>query len=199
MKKQALTAAVLTAALAMGTVPAFAEGFANNAADTTVSVYTDTSNISATLPLNLTVAGPANSGALSVPGENAYKIVNESAFDIKVTNVSATQSTDAAKSWTLASSEQTGKDAPSEEGKIATLQMNIATADDTTGWGVATNTPFAPTSGWTVKSGSTDNELGIVLSGTISKVSSTTGHDSAASAVEAVKLTYTVAPAGATA
>ena len=56
MKKKVLATAALTAALAFGTaVPAFADNpFVNNEADTTVSVYTDTSNISATLPLNLT-------------------------------------------------------------------------------------------------------------------------------------------------
>lgn len=194
--KKITTATALAAVLAMGAAPAFASDFVSNKADTTVSVYTDTSNISAELPLNLTVAGPANSGALAVPGETAYKIVNKSAFDIKVTNVAAAQSEDAGKSWALSSADQTGKDAPAD-GKIATLQMNIATADDTTGWTVATNAPFAPTSGWTAKAGSTGNELGIVLSGTISKVSTTTGHDSQDTAVEAVKLTYTVAPAGA--
>lgn len=194
--KKITTATALAAVLAMGTAPAFAEDFNLNNADTTVSVYTDTSNISATLPLNLTVAGPANSGALAVPADSAYKIVNKSAFDIKVTNVAAAQSEDAGKSWTLSSTDQTGKEAPTD-GKIATLQMNIATANDTTGWGVVTNTPFVPTSGWTVKAGSTGNELGIVLSGTISKVSTTTGHDTKETAVEAVKLTYTVAPAGA--
>ena len=193
MKKKALAAAALTAALAFGTaVPAFAESFSGNKADTTVSVYTDTSNISATLPLTLTVGGPANGGALTVPGADTYKIVNTSAFDIKVQEVAASQTAQAAEKWGLASDTQSSEPAPSD-GKIATLQMKIATSDDASGWTVATNAPFAPTSGWTVAAGE-NNELAISLSGSMSKAADTTA-SSAASAVEAVKLTYTVTAA----
>ena len=71
MKKKVLATAVLTAALAFGTaVPAFAESFSNNSADTKVSIFTDTSNISATLPLNpatgWTVAAGASNNELAI-------------------------------------------------------------------------------------------------------------------------------------
>lgn len=194
MKKKVLATAVLTAALAFGTaVPAFAESFSNNSADTKVSIFTDTSNICATLPLNLTVGAPANGGAFTGPTDGTYKIVNNSAFDIKVEEVVATQTTDAASKWGLSSDNQATASAPSD-GKIATLQMKIATTDDTTGWSVVTNNSFKPATGWTVAAGASNNELAIALSGTMSKASST-AQNSADKAVEAVKLTYKVSAA----
>lgn len=194
MKKKVLATAALAATLAFGTaVPAFAESFANNSADTTVSIYTDTSNISATLPLSLTIGGPANGGAFTGPTDGTYKIVNNSAFDIKVAEVAATQTTEAASKWGLAADNQANEAAPTD-GKIATLQMKIATADDATGWNVVTNNSFKPTTGWTVTAGESGNELAIALSGSISKAADTT-NSSAEKAVEAVKLTYKVSAA----
>lgn len=194
MKKKVLATAALTAALAFGTaVPAFADNpFVNNEADTTVSVYTDTSNISATLPLNLTVKGPANGGAFTGPSDGTYKIVNNSAFDIKVKDVSGSQTAAAAEKWGLAADNQSNEAAPTD-GKIAMLQMRIATVGDASGWTVATNTPFTPTTGWTIPSGES-NELAIALSGTMSKAANTNA-STAETAVEAVKLTYTVTAA----
>lgn len=94
----------LTAALAMGTVPALAAetatgnmkdfsdgatwGSSNEAAatgDTVVRAFAFNEQLNATIPLEITVVFPSTGGAITAPDKTAYKIVNNSTkADIKV-------------------------------------------------------------------------------------------------------------------
>ncbi len=89
--KKMVGAIALTAALAMGTAPAFAasvgsdQDFANGTGSTEVKVTADASTIHATVPMSVTVVmGASGSGTLQTPDASAYKITNtgDTAFNI---------------------------------------------------------------------------------------------------------------------
>lgn len=103
LKKMA-GALALTAALAMGTAPAFAAetavgnnhdfkdgatwGTSNEAAatsDTVVKAFAFNEQLNATIPLEITIVFPSTGGAIISPDKTAYKITNNSTkADIKV-------------------------------------------------------------------------------------------------------------------
>lgn len=96
MKKKVLATAALTAALALGTaVPAFAaedasdpQPFDNDRSQsTTVSIETDKSQLSATIPIKMTVIAPVVGGNITAPSENKYVIENNSLIPIYVANI----------------------------------------------------------------------------------------------------------------
>lgn len=96
MKKKVLATAALTAALAFGTaVPAFAtedatnpESFdSNRSQTTTVSIETDKSQLSATIPVKMTVIAPVVGGNITAPSDAKYIIENNSLIPIYVTSI----------------------------------------------------------------------------------------------------------------
>lgn len=96
--KKMIGALALTAALAMGTAPAFAAGTeADNAfsdsGSTEVKAKVDTVNkqVRATVPLQVTVVfGATGGGEITGPSAGAYKVTNIGEGDIKLTNIELT-------------------------------------------------------------------------------------------------------------
>ncbi|MEG0375396.1 MAG: hypothetical protein RR672_07140, partial [Raoultibacter sp.] len=141
MKKK-LVAVGLAATLVLGTMPALAFGapetgnkeFTNESGtttgDTTVKVWTDTSNISAELPIDLVVYGPAEGGALTTP--DTYAITNKSGFALDVKTAIATQTASQEADFTLANTSQSGTISPT--GKIADLQIALTKKDGAKSW-----------------------------------------------------------------
>lgn len=191
MKKKMLTAAVLTAALALGTAPAFAGendvelGNAtitkdNKTTGTTVSVETTISQIDVQLPLTMTIATPTAGGTTTTP--SGYKIVNKSIFPIKVSKAQSKAET----GWTLADGEIAANTAPSEGTTIGDLYLKLQPSGKSA-WTVST-TSYTPTD-WKIGGATTDagTALDITLTGTNSKLAKTFN-----GATQAVSLTYTI-------
>ena len=99
--KKMAAALALSAALAMGAVPAFAAdasvgktgSFADGndntgSASTALNVYATASQIQATIPVDITIVTPIEGGTITAPSADAYKIVNNNATKaLKVTKV----------------------------------------------------------------------------------------------------------------
>lgn len=92
----ALALACTTAAFAVPTAgTSGSQPFSEGKADSTLSVKTDASQLSAEVPLNVTVVANALGGGFDkVPSAAAYKITNKSYFDIVVSDVTATAKSD---------------------------------------------------------------------------------------------------------
>lgn len=195
MKKQALTAAALTAALTFGSVPAaFAistddtalgnqtavttsEGAASG--ETTVSVKTVATNIKATVPITMTVAAPAEGGNITPPSN--YALVNNSVYPLSV-KVKADQKdmTD----WTLvADASATGVAANSISLLLTPAGANaiIVGTADSAAWTIDPAT---------TKDGETKGTSCAVTVG--GKVSGTSAN--AGTTTSALKLVYTISP-----
>lgn len=196
MKKKMLTAAVLTAALALGTAPAFALDDptvtdktitgASGDVGTTVKVETTVSQIAAALPLEMTIAAPTAGGTTTVPSENSYKIVNKSIFPIKVTNAVASAET----GWTLSASAINASTEPTSKAAdtVGDLYLKLTPKGKTSAWTI--NSALTPAD-WTIGAASASadtDELQFKLDGSNSKLAKTfTG------ATKAFTLTYTIA------
>lgn len=104
-----LGAFALTAALAMGAIPAFAAGidvstvedqFVQQAGDadntasasTTIKGTAINSMLNAVIPIELTVVTPSTGGALVCPDATAYRITNKGTYSIDVIQAKATGS-----------------------------------------------------------------------------------------------------------
>lgn len=96
--KKMVGALALTAALAMGTAPAFASGTEtenafSDSGSTEVKAKVDTVNkqVRATVPLQVTVVfGATGGGEITGPSADAYKVTNIGEGDIKLTNIELT-------------------------------------------------------------------------------------------------------------
>lgn len=96
--KKMVGALALTAALAMGTAPAFAAGTEtenafSDSGSTKVKAKVDTVNkqVRATVPLQVTVVfGATGGGEITGPTADAYKVTNIGEGDIKLTNIELT-------------------------------------------------------------------------------------------------------------
>lgn len=196
MRKQALTVVALTAALALGTAPAFATPGVGDSTDrtldnkgntgTTVKVETTVDQIVASLPIDMTIAVHTKGGAADAPSEDAYKILNKSIFPIKVSAATATAHSD----WNLVAEKQAEGSSPAVSAVAGNLQIlmtpkagspwNVAEAYTADGWKIDART----VSGETV----TDGVLAVKVEATSSKLKKTFS-----SATKAVTLTYTIA------
>lgn len=189
MKKKACAVLALSAALALGAVPAFAaDTSVGNASDMTfagtvgtgstdISVKTTVQNISVAVPIDMTVAVDANGGPLQVPGN--YRIVNKSNYTI----AAKVKGDVSGMAWTLGS----GDVSNSAANNVLQLKLQPEGAAD----------PFEVTASdssiWVIgapEAGQTEKDWGIAVSGTASHPSTAVGSSS-----KAVKLVYTVAPA----
>lgn len=199
--KRMAAACALSVALALGCAPcAFAEGAATpntndqtsnengisttdgvTTGNTTVKVKTVANNISATLPLTIEVAGPAEGGDLTVPTN--YAITNNSVYPIKVSSVQADM-TD--MTWALATAKQDSTSTITQ-GKVGNLFLTLQPAGGTQ-WTVSA-TKKEPTD-WIVaaKSGEKGTEANIAVAGSISGVTAVSKD-----ATAAVKVVYTIA------
>lgn len=192
MKKKALTAALLTAALTLGAAPAaYADSEMGSITETTingasgsvstaVNIETTVSQIKAALPLTMTVAAPASGGSTAVPG--GFKIVNKSTFPLKVSGATAT----AGSGWNLSESALAANSAPS--GAIGDIQMTL------TAGGAAWNVAKAfEAKTWKIPAGEkgSDGELGIAIVSTNSSLKKTFNDPQ-----QAVTLTFTIAADG---
>lgn len=192
MKKHALTAVALSAALALSTAPAFAtDGAASSG--TTVSIETTANNIVAEVPVALTFAADAAGGALTGPSEGAYYIANKSTIPIKVTKVEAALADGNGGQWSLAAASGTITDAPT--GTVGDLNLKL-TPDKLTAVDIYKDNTVKDGLSWAINGGSADTptKLTIAVAGNSSKLASTTSTPQ-----PAVKLTYTVEAAPKTA
>ena len=199
MKKTKKMAAVLalSAALAMGAVPAFAadasvgktgsftDGNDNTgSASTALNVYATASQIQATIPVDITIVTPIEGGTITAPSADAYKIVNNNATKgLKVTKV---QGVDNAgwKAVTELTNPKSNMAATTGEMQLtvkagSSAAMSIASD-------AATGIPAEAQSYFTAPS---NGELGLTLAGTTAVKSNLTANTT----YPAVKITYTVA------
>lgn len=199
MKKTKKMAAVLalSAALAMGAVPAFAAdasvgktgSFADGddntgSASTALNVYATASQIQATIPVDITIVTPIEGGTITAPSADAYKIVNNNATKgLKVTKV---QGVDNAgwKAVTELTNPKSNMAATTGEMQLtvkagSSAAMSIASD-------AATSIPAEAQSYFTAPS---NGELGLTLAGTTAVKSNLTANTT----YPAVKITYTVA------
>lgn len=209
MKRKMFAALALSATLAMGAVPAFAadadmepgvstetKNFKddNNKASTVVSVKTDASQISAIIPMKMTVVADANGGSIKAPSAEAYKVTNNSSFDVYITSVKGVEKVH--DDWQLISNAQAGN---ASGGTIADISLKIGkmTADGTA-IDAATQTTVSTSE--TAISGAKElkvgavkaddvnaNVLGIAVEGSTTKASKVN-----ATAVDVIGLEYTI-------
>lgn len=202
MKRKMFAALALSATLAMGAVPAFAaepngtsvEGSGDfkddsNKATTVVSIKTDASQISATIPMKATIVAKANGGDVTAPTADSYKVTNNSSFDVYITSIQGT----AQNGWELLSSDAVSDNTAS--GAVADVSLTVGPrgADaTTTDSPVRISTTKVDMKDATMKiaaKGAADgaDTLGLVLAGKTTKVKSVS-----ANAVDAVSIQYTI-------
>lgn len=195
--KKMAAALALSAALAMGAVPAFAAdasvgktgSFADGddntgSASTALNVYATASQIQATIPVDITIVTPIEGGTITAPSADAYKIVNNNATKgLKVTKV---QGVDNAgwKAVTELTNPKSNMAATTGEMQLtvkagSSAAMSIASD-------AATSIPAEAQSYFTAPS---NGELGLTLAGTTAVKSNLTANTT----YPAVKITYTVA------
>lgn len=147
---------------------------------TTVNVKTVANNISATLPLSIEVAGPAEGGELTVPTN--YAITNNSVYPIKVSSVQADMKD---MNWALATAKQDSTSTITQ-GKVGNLFLTLQPAGGTL-WTVSANKK-EPTD-WIVAAKSGEGTVAnIAVAGSISGVTAVSDK-----ATAAVKVVYTIA------
>lgn len=196
MKKKVFAALALSATLAMGAVPAFAADDGTSVGDqtgvttadgaavgnTTLSVKTVATNIKATVPITMTVAGAAEGGALTTPDN--YSIVNGSVYPISVQVKSSTDGiTDAV--WTLVDDASTLDKTNAANANKISVTLTPATAVG------AITLKAADSDAWKVdaKTADADTTCAITVAGHITQTDKKAGVTS-----EALKLVYTIAP-----
>ncbi len=201
MKRKMFAALALSATLAMGAVPAFADepkdtdatgpdAFKENAATTTVSIKTDASQISAVIPMQVQIVANAAGGDIAAPTAAKYRITNKSSFDIYVTKISGAAVADSG--WNLKPSIADINN--NADGAVGDIALGVKKADDAAAavipvgaeqkvTGDKMKMEKAPAAG----ASTTAHELGLEVSGQTTKVKSV-----AATATEAVKITYTI-------
>ena len=206
MKKKMFAALALSATLAMGAVPAFADepttpkGSSDTPTDatvanggdtsTTVKVQTVVDNITVAVPLNMTIVAKAAGGAADCPSVDTYLIQNKSVFPIKITAAKA-EAQGTAGDWVL----KTGTlDATKvAEGNVGDLALKLTTNDaDAKSWDVAgtyTAGDFKVKAATESAGTTTPGDLKFKVEASSTKLKKT--YDDA---TDAVKLTYTVAP-----
>ena len=175
----------LTAALAMGTVPAFAATSAplaendeyinasytntsnilegsTGSATTEVEVFSVNSQINATIPVKVVVVVPSIGGDIVAPTAKAYQIKNLGDGDIEVTQAKETDGTDfkAAKEAAFAATSATN----------ATKQMELKAADNGTEYNLVDGLATDGSENWSI-AGKTN--LGIGLSGSTNDLTAT--------------------------
>lgn len=190
MKKKVLATAALAATLAVGTaVPAFADAGATEdksftkSQTTTVSIETNTDQLSASIPIKMTVVAPAGGGDITAPGPDVYKITNNSLIPIYVTNLNGGEVADSG--WKLVSTIS-----DTVAGSIGDIQMTVNGKEIT-----ATGTTNVTGDDMKIneKGNQASNTLGLTVAGKTTPVKSTSD-----SAVQAVTITYTIAATAAT-
>lgn len=188
MKKIISMIAVTAIVLMLGIAPVLAAGeeagaagdFATNEGATEVKLVTDSSaldNISATVPLNVTLAVNA-AGTITAPTN--YAIANTSVFDIKVTHVTATPASGFA--FTKAAF------ANAKEMNI-TLQPGSGANINLADFSAKTVVPVASAADWNIAS---SDSLNLKFAGSVNKMGDIT------TAEKAFTVTYTIAAGTAT-
>lgn len=169
------------------------QAFDKGKADSTLAVLTDAAQLSADVPLNVTVvAKPLGGGFDKVPTDGTYKITNKSYFDIVVSDIAAKAKSD----WEYSDTSLAANDTSTAViGKInITLKPGSATAA-TVVKGSGTSPAAAD---WKVPAKNTakDGELAMAVGGSTSVLKKSIGETTAS---EAVTITYTIEPANTTA
>lgn len=194
--KKMAAALALSAALAMGAVPAFAAdasvgktgSFADGndntgSASTALNVYATASQIQATIPVDITIVTPIEGGTITAPSADAYKIVNNNATKaLKVTKV---QGVDNAgwKAVTELTNPKNNMSATTGEMKL-TVKAGSSAAMSIE----SENATSIPTEAQSYFTAPANGELGLELAGTTSVKSNLTANTT----YPAVKITYTV-------
>lgn len=206
MKKKMFAALALSATLAMGAVPAFAEGLDDEVGaggkidktsgqDTVVSVKTVVGQIDATVPTKVVISANTDGGDVDVPSADAYKIVNNSIFDLHVDSVKAVEGAE----WAF-KKEAIGTPVPGPTaGKIGDIYMALAPKDKsaTASFDLTNTTPFKYSADWKIpaKTDSGAGELGLQLKGGTSKLSQVLAENATSDAMTITFTVSTVAPA----
>ena len=195
--KKMAAALALSAALAMGAVPAFAAdasvgktgSFADGndntgSASTALNVYATASQIQATIPVDITIVTPIEGGTITAPSADAYKIVNNNAT--KALKVTTVQGVDNAgwKAVTELTNPKNNMSATTGEMKL-TVKAGSSAAMSIE----SENATSIPTEAQSYFTAPANGELGLELAGTTSVKSNLTANTT----YPAVKITYTVA------
>lgn len=188
MKKSALTVA-MAGALALACAPAaFAatpsvdgtNTFSNNEGYTDVKVATDASQLSAEVPLNMTVVANAQGGALT-DKPSTYSIVNKSYFAIQVASVKAESN-----GWTYSDSALTAASPAGLNINLTLQPAGAVSATTLTAAGVNT----AASDGWKIGAAASagGTPKAITVDGSTSPLNKSIGDAGEAAA----KITYTI-------
>lgn len=211
MKRKMFAALALSATLAMGAVPAFAADPAENPLDgsvtdakaidktggqnTVVSVKTVVGQIDATVPTKVVISANTDGGDVAVPSATAYKIVNNSIFDLHVDTVKAVAGGD----WAF-KKEAIGTPVPGPTaGKIGDIYMALAPKDKeaTASFDLTNTTPFSYSADWKIpaKTDGGAGELGLQLKGGTTRLSQVLAEGTTSDAMTITFTVSTIAPA----
>lgn len=210
MKRKMFAALALSATLAMGAVPAFAEEPAENPLDgsvtdaqkidkttgqnTVVSVKTVVGQIDATVPTKVVVSANTDGGDVAVPSATAYKIVNNSIFDLHVNSVKA----EVGSNWAFSKDAIKTPIPDPTTGKIGDIYMALAPEGkaDTASFDLTNTAAFKYSADWKIPAKSTDpGVLGLQLKGGTSRLSQVLAEGTTSDAMTITFTVSTVAPA----
>ena len=199
MRKKTFAALALSATLAMGAVPAFAEELAEvgtvtdqsvsngGTTSTTVKVKTEVGNLVVALPLNMTIVANTEGGQAKCPSQDAYLIQNKSVFPIKITAAKA-EAQGTTGDWVLKTGTLDGQGTPT--GNVGDLALKLTTNETAPkSWDVASTYAADAFKVAGAASSATPSELKFKVEASSTKLKKTFE-----AATDAVKLTYTVAP-----
>lgn len=163
--------------------------FTNGTAESTLAVLTDATQLSADVPLNVTVVAKPLGGAFDkVPTDGKYKITNKSYFDIVVSDIAAKAKSD----WEYSNDPlEANATSTAAIGKI-NLTLKPGTATDFTP--IRDADTVLKAGEWRVpaKNAAKDGELAMAVGGSTSALNKSIG---ATTASDAVTVTYTIQPA----
>lgn len=212
MKKKMFGALALSAALAMGAVPAFAapgvdantSAFEEGEASTAVDIETTIKQLNVTLPVKVTLAASIGGGDATCPSDGAYKIVNSGNIDVFVTQTAAKSITN--RAWGLSATPIAATTDPvsssTTHGDIymaiqpGTLEGDVFTLNEDVDAAVltqATNSTYDENWKVPMKAGETDGTLPFKITASTSQLKGVTATNTLLA--NAIQVTYTIATA----
>lgn len=212
MKKKMFGALALSAALAMGAVPAFAapsvdssaSAFEDGQASTSVDIETTIKQLNVTLPVKVTLAASIGGGEATCPSDGAYKIVNSGNIDVFVVETAASSIT--RNAWGLSATPIAATTDPvsasTTHGDIymtiqpGTLEDDVFTLNEDVDAAVltqATNSSYDANWKVPMKAGETDGMLPFKITASTSQLKGVTATNTLLA--NAIQVTYTIATA----
>ncbi|MBC2890769.1 hypothetical protein [Gordonibacter massiliensis (ex Traore et al. 2017)] len=170
--------------------------FTNGSAESTLAVLTDATQLSADVPLNVTVVADVLGGDFKqAPSDGKYKITNKSYFDIVVSDIAAKAKSN---DWSYSNTSLTASASTSPTGAIGDINITLKPGTATAATTIRDANTVLKAGEWEVPAAtaSKSGELAMAVGGSTSVLKKSIGEMTAS---EAVTITYTIEPATATA